>query len=71
MANAHRKQNHIRKLKINGVWSTDQRSLGQDIANAFQSLHFDRGKWKASIEGLSFSRISEREASNLELPFSK
>ena len=71
MANVHRKQNLIRKLKINSVWSTDQRSLRQDIANAFHSILSDPENWKSSIEGLSFSIISEREALNLELPFSE
>ena len=71
MANAHRKQNLIRKLKINSVWSTDQRSLRQDIVNAFQSILSYPENWKSSIKGLSFSIISEREALNLELPFSE
>ena len=33
------------------------------------NLYSLTGNRKARIEGLSFSKISEREASNLELPF--
>ena len=29
----------------------------------------DLGEWRASFEGLNFSRINELEASRLELPF--
>ena len=70
MANAHKRQNLIRKMKINEVWSTDQRTLKQDIANAFQSLLSNPGDWKASPNGLVFSKISEVDAQALELPFS-
>ena len=71
MANAHKRQNLIRKRKINGVWSTNQRTLKQDIANAFQSLLLDLRFWKVSLDGLAFSRISEMDAQALELPFSE
>ena len=39
--------------------------------NAFQSLLFDIGEWRASLDGLSFTRTAESEAARLELPFSK
>ena len=31
----------------------------------------DPGKWRASIEGLTFARINDGEASNLERPFTE
>ena len=36
---------------------------------AFKTLLSDTGEWRASLDGLSFQRISEEEATRLELPF--
>ena len=38
MANSYRRQSLIRKVRINGVWSTEDNSMRQDIANAFKAL---------------------------------
>ena len=69
--NSHRRQSHKLRLRINGCWSIEVRSMCKDIANAFQVLLSDLGEWGASLEGMNFSRINEMEASKLELPFSK
>ena len=69
MTNSHKRQCHIRKMRINGVWTDDDSSMRKDIASAFQALLSDLGDWRASIEGLSFNRINELEASSLEVPF--
>ena len=39
--------------------------------SAFKTLLTDPGDWRASIDGLSFSRINDEEANRLEVPFSK
>ena len=36
---------------------------------AFKTLLSDTGEWRASLDGLSFQRISEEETARLELPF--
>ena len=41
------------------------------IVNAFKELLFDLGVWRASPEGLSFSRLGELEATRFELPFTE
>ena len=39
------------------------------IVNAFKELLSDPGVWRASPEGLNFSRLGELEVARLELPF--
>ena len=58
-------------MRINGEWATEESVLRMDIVDAFKSLLSDPGDWRASTKGLSFSRINEVEASNLERPFTE
>ena len=69
MAKSHKRHNHIKRMRINGVWS-EEISLRKDIASAFQALLSDPSEWRTNIQGLIFSRISNMGAANLELPFS-
>ena len=69
MANSDMRRNQIRRLRINGVWATEDSDLKSNIVNAFKSLRSDPGYWRASPDGLSFSSIIALEASRLELPF--
>ena len=69
MANFHKRLNQIRKLKINGVWTTEKRALRQNIGNAFKDLLTNKGGWRANFDGLIFSRLDEDEAIGEE-PFS-
>ena len=71
MANSRKRRNHLSKLRINGVRTTEEGTLKQDIVRAFKSLLLDPGDWKANPEGLPLSRISELDAINLEQPFSE
>ena len=65
MANSHKRHNHIKRMRINGVWS-EESSLRKDIASAFQALLSKPVEWRANIQGLIFSRIFDMEAGNLE-----
>ena len=38
MVNAHRRRNHVDKIKINGVWFTKQNEIKEEIVNAFRYL---------------------------------
>ena len=71
MANSRKRRNHLSKLRINGVRTTEEGTLKQDIVRAFKSLLLDPGDWKANLEGLPLSSISELNAINLEQPFSE
>ena len=71
MANAHRNNNTVDRVKIDGVWLEEDQEVREGTANAFhQSLSEDVG-WKADIEGIQLDRISQQEAESLEIPFSE
>ena len=38
MVNAHRRRNHVDKIKINGVWFTKENEIKEEIVNAFRYL---------------------------------
>ena len=38
MVNAHRRRNHVDKIKINGVWFTKENEIKEGIVNAFRYL---------------------------------
>ena len=56
MTNSHKRQNQIRKIKINGAWTIEKRALRQNIVNAFKNLLMDKGDWRANFNGLVFSK---------------
>ena len=70
MENSHRR-NDISRLKINGVWITKKEELRQGIVNAYKTLLYDLGEWRASPKGLDFSRLTELEANRMKVPFSE
>ena len=71
MANSRKRRNHLSKLRINGVWATEEGTLNQDIVRAFKSLLLELGDWKANLEGLPLLRIRERDDVNIEQSFSE
>ncbi|KAJ9704891.1 hypothetical protein PVL29_003103 [Vitis rotundifolia] len=71
MANAHRRNNTLDRVKINGVWLTEEQEVREGIAHAFhQSLSEETG-WKADIGMIQLDQINQQEAENLETPFSE
>ena len=71
MANAHRNNNSLDRVKIDGVWLVEDQDVREGIANAYhQRLSEDVG-WKADIEGIQLDQISQQEAESLEIPFSE
>ena len=69
MANSHFRKNTIARIKINGVWISDELKLRKGIAYAWQAWLSDDMAWRAEIDGLPFATLSPEEASSLELPF--
>ena len=69
MANSHFRKNTIARIKIYGVWISDELELREGISNAFQSWLLDDMAWRAEIDGLPFATLSLEEANSLELPF--
>ena len=69
MANAHHRNNSLDKIKINGVWLTEEQDVREGVANAFHQLLSENSDWKADIEGLHLDLLSLQESESLELPF--
>ncbi|RVW13005.1 LINE-1 retrotransposable element ORF2 protein [Vitis vinifera] len=62
MANAHRRNNSMDKIKINGRWLEEEREVREGVVNAFQQLLSEDQSWKSDIEGLQLQRLSHAEA---------
>ena len=71
MANSHRRRNNIFKLKINGVWNNEKEEFRQGIMNAYKTLLSDPEEWRASPDGLDFSRLAKSDTAKMEVPFSE
>ncbi|KAJ9707979.1 hypothetical protein PVL29_000172 [Vitis rotundifolia] len=71
MANAHRRNNSLDSIKINGVWLTEDQEVREGIVSAFQQSFSEEPGWRADIEGLQLNQLNSREAEELELPFSE
>ncbi|RVW89770.1 LINE-1 retrotransposable element ORF2 protein [Vitis vinifera] len=71
MASAHRRVNHMDRIKINGITMTKEREIREGIVNAFKQQFSESSEWKADIGSLSFNQICVQEAERLEAPFSE
>ena len=71
MTNAHRKNNSLDKIKINGVWLTKEQDVREGVANAYHQMLSENAEWKADIGGLQLDHPSLQEAENSKLPFSE
>ncbi|RVX02656.1 Transposon TX1 uncharacterized 149 kDa protein [Vitis vinifera] len=71
MANAHRRNNSMDKIKINGRWLEEEREVREGVVNAFQQLLSKDQSWKSDIEGLQLKSLNHAEAEGLEQPFTE
>ena len=71
MTNSHRKRNNIDRIRIGDQWLTGTDEVKFGIVKAFKELLGDLGDWRASPEGLNFSRLNDMEALSLEVPFTE
>ena len=71
MTNSHKKSNTIERIRIGGDWLEGDGEVRTGIVNAFKVLLSDPGTWRASPEGLDFSRLEVSAASKLEEPFTE
>ena len=71
MANAHRRRNCLKKIKINGSWYEDETVVNRGIVEAFQGLLSNLGGWRPSLSSLSFNQIGQEMAARLEDRFTK
>ncbi|RVX11525.1 hypothetical protein CK203_015983 [Vitis vinifera] len=68
---AHRRNNFMERIKINGEWFLEEQEIREGIANAFKELLSEDTGWKADIGSLQFDQISQEEAEILERPFTE
>ena len=71
MASAHRRVNHMDRIKINGIRLTEEREIKEGVVNAFQQQFSESSRWRADIGSLHFNQICLQEAEMLELPFTE
>ncbi|WJZ96460.1 hypothetical protein VitviT2T_015146 [Vitis vinifera] len=71
MASAHRRVNHMDRIKINGIRLTEEREIKEGVVNAFQQQFSESSGWRADIGSLHFNQICLQEAEMLELPFTE
>ena len=67
MANSKRKRNCLTKIKINGLWLSEEQEIKRGVVRAYQNLLSDPGGWHLSLNGLEFDRIEVEEAVGLEV----
>ena len=56
MANAHRRNNSLNKIKINGVWLSEEQDVREGVANAYQQMLLENSDWKAAVRSPKPSR---------------
>ncbi|RVW22691.1 hypothetical protein CK203_099597 [Vitis vinifera] len=58
MASAHRRVNHMDRIKINGIRLTEEREIKEGVVNAFQQQFSESSRWRADIGSLHFNQIA-------------
>ena len=71
MTNSHRKRNNIDRIRIEDKLFNGTEEVKDGIVRAVKDLFEDHGGWRASPEGLNFSRLNAMEAVSLEVPFTE
>ncbi|RVX10471.1 Transposon TX1 uncharacterized 149 kDa protein [Vitis vinifera] len=71
MANAHKRRNNVDKIRINGVWLSEENEIKEGIVNAFRSLLFNPGDWRPPLSGLQCETLENMDACALEVSFTE
>ena len=71
MVNSHKRRNTIDRIQIGGEWLEGEGEVRTGIMNTFKGLLSGSSVWRASPEGLDFSRLDALVASKLEEPFTE
>ncbi|WJZ83279.1 hypothetical protein VitviT2T_002974 [Vitis vinifera] len=71
MANAHRRRNNMERIRINGVWKSEENGMSEGIVNAFRTLLSNPGEWRPSLAGLQCEQLQNLDADALEVPFTE
>ncbi|RVW21251.1 putative ribonuclease H protein [Vitis vinifera] len=71
MASAHRRNNAMDRIKVNGEWLVEEQEVREGVVNSFQQLLSEDMGWQADIGSIQVNCISQQEAESLETPFAE
>ncbi|XP_059658619.1 uncharacterized protein LOC132304937 [Cornus florida] len=71
LANAHRRSNHIGRIRVEGVELWREEELHNVIVSFYQKLYLKPLAWRPKLDGLHFKAISELDRDGLEIPFTE
>ena len=71
IANSHKRTNHIRGIKVDGVLYEDEADVRSQVVQFYQGLYMESDTWRPTMDGLEFASIEEDEQLSLERDFSK
>ncbi|RVW76178.1 putative mitochondrial protein [Vitis vinifera] len=69
MASAHRRNNAMGSIKVNGEWLVEEQEVKEGIVNSFQQLLTKDMAWQADIGNIQVGCISQQDAEGIEVPF--
>ena len=71
IVNAHRRKNNVDKIRINGVWLSEEIEIKEGVVNAFRSLLSNPGDWCPPLSRLQCETLENLDAFALEVSFTK
>eukprot|EP00261_Vitis_vinifera_P017250 XP_010646847.1 PREDICTED: uncharacterized protein LOC104878346 [Vitis vinifera] len=71
MASAHRRNNAMNRIKVNGEWLVEEQEVREGVVNSFQQMLSEDMAWQADIGRIQVGCISQQEAESLEIPFAE
>ena len=71
MANSHRRFNHLRTLKVDGVVFKEDFEVSNQVVQFYKNLYGETEGWRPLVEGLEFDRIGNLERVWLERKFKR
>ena len=60
----------MKKIKVRGIWLSDEQDIQRGVVRAYQDLLSDPGGWHPSMSSLEFDSIGREKAARLEEMFS-
>ena len=69
IANSHRRNNAITNLKVDGVLTSDKKSIEVCIIQFYKNLFTEHKVYRPCLDVLNFPKISNDKASRLVRPF--
>ena len=71
MASAHRRNNAMDRIKVNGEWLVEEQEVREGVVNSFQQMLSEDMGWQADIGRIQVGCIIQQEAESLEIPFAE